>query len=874
MDALAKKPPTDKSSLDAYRGKRDPAATNEPFGAEPLHSSAATRRGAFVIHCHAARNLHYDLRLEVGGALTSFAVPKGPSLDPKEKRLAIQTEDHPIAYLDFEDVIPRGNYGAGAMIVWDQGRVHYPEAPAEEGIRDGKVDFILDGFKVGGRFALVRTNPRGAGPKPQRSDGKPFEWLLLKKVDGFSKPGSDIIAESPRSVLSGLTVEERADSLDVGEAVRAEAERLGAKPSTGKEGRRISPMLCSLEEPELEAEGWIYELKLDGVRILADKRGDDVKLSYRTGRPATASYPEIANAVRTLPVERALLDGEIVAFDETGKPNFQRLGQRIHARKHGDVSFVVTAVPVRYLVFDLLHIGDQDLTPLPLSARKALLEEVVRGQGFVRALDHIEDSGQALYDFCLEQGLEGVVAKRAASKYMEGPTRYPDWVKIKTEREADFVVVGYTKGEGGRKELGALDLASFDENGILMIRGKAGSGLAEATIATLLPRLEKLKRSKPQAAGTYGSKKAGRVHVKPELVVNVRYLGWSEDGALRFPVFRGLREDMAMEDCTEAPRLADDAAEALSDAPRDTKSDSRVAGRHRVPLTNQNKVFWPDEGFTKGDLCEYYEAIAPTLLPYLEDRPVMLVRYPDGIRGKSFYQWRVPWRAPSWIRSLPIKSEEDDKDVTCFLVEDLDTLLYIANLGCIPVHILGGRKGRLDLADFVTIDFDLGDRPLRDAVTLARALRDLTEEIGLPSFPKTSGQTGLHVFIPVGEGVGWPTAKMLGEVLGRILVAQHQDIATMMRSKERRVGKVYIDVGQIGASRTIVAPYSVRAHPGATVSTPLTWDEVGFALDPRALSIQTVPARVAKTGDPMAGLLAAEVDVGAAIEALSPHIGG
>ncbi len=327
-----------------------------------------------------------------------------------------------------------------------------------------------------------------------------------------------------------------------------------------------------------------------------------------------------------------------------------------------------------------------------------------------------------------------------------------------------------------------------------------------------------------------------------------------------------------MDDCTVAPRIADDAAEAIEDTPRKQENpDTRLAGRRRVQLTNQNKIFWPDDGYTKGDLCDYYEAIAPTILPYLEDRPVMLVRYPDGIRGKSFYQWRVPWRAPSWVRSLPIKSEEDE-DVTCFLVDDLDTLLYIANLGCIPLHILGGRRERLDLADFVTIDFDLEDRPLRDAITLARALHELLEEIGLPSFPKTSGQSGLHVFVPVGDGVGWSTAKMLGEVLGRILVTRHRKIATMNRSKEHRAGKIYVDVGQIGRSRTIVAPYSVRARPGATVSTPLTWDEVGFALDPRAFDIHTVVERVAKIGDPMAGLLGADVDIAGAIDALAPYI--
>jgi bifunctional non-homologous end joining protein LigD len=782
--------------------------------------------------------------------------------------LAVQTEAHPLDYLDFERVIPDGNYGAGSMIAWDRGRVRYLETSAEKGIENGKIDFELAGQKLKGRFALVRTS----GRKEPLAKVKQPEWLLLKKKDAFSREEGDILDEEPESIFCGLTVDELPRAQEIARAEEERAAREGAEIGTVL-GKRIVPMLCSLEGAELSDADYLYELKLDGVRIIADRNHEQVGLSYRTGRPATASYPEVADAMKRLCAERIVLDGEVIAFDERGKPDFQRLARRIHAMRPTDVRYAAMAVPVTFLVFDILALGDRDLRSLPLRVRKEILAKLVPKRGTIRVIDYVEARGDVLFEFCRQNGLEGVVGKRVDSTYREGPQRYPDWVKYKCERDAEFVVVGYTVGSGGRARLGALDLAAY-EGDKLIVRGRVGSGLDEKTIDGLLPRLEALKIDRAPAEGPWESAPRGRTYVKPEIVVSVRYGGFSDGGRLRFPVFRGERTDVEPKSCTAGAHLEeDDGVFAAALPPSDEAVPETV--ERRAKLTNQTKVFWPDEGYTKGDLCNYYEAIAPVLLPHLKDRPVVLVRYPDGIAGKSFYQWRVPPMAPKWVRSFPVRAlEEDGKEKTTFIVDDIDTLLYIANLGCIPLHVLAGRVQSLDSCDFLTIDFDLADADratgaMRSAIVLGRELKTVLDEIGLDGFPKTSGQTGLHVLVPLGPGVGFETAKMLAELLGRIVQSRHPDIGTMERVKEKRGGRAYIDTGQTGRSRTIVAPYSVRAYPGARVSAPLSWDEVSFALDPKRFTIFTELERVERLGDPMKDLLVRRPDVASAVERLA-----
>lgn len=850
------KAPGTADALERYREKRDPTRTTEPFAAAP-DAARATLVGRFVVHRHSATREHYDLRLEIGGTLKSFAVPKGPSLDPEKKNLAVNTEDHPLEYLEFEDVIPEGNYGAGPMIVWDRGRVRYLEGSAEEGVLRGKIDFELSGFKLAGRFALIHTGAR-------RGAAEQNQWLLIKKADVHARPGEDVLERDPRSVLSGLSIEELAELPALARRIEELAVTLGAE--TGAvDARSLRPMACALDGASLEDPRRFYELKLDGARIVAERRGGSVVLRYRNGRLCTQTFPEIARAVARLPVERCVLDGEIVAFDESGRPRFQRLAPRLMTVRAEEVLRATAEIPVAYLVFDLLEFGSRSLLGLPLRSRKAVLAELVRGRGLVRALDHLEGHGQALYDFCRAERLEGVVSKRADSPYRPGPKRSQDWVKIKCERDEDLVVVGWEEGRGARQSLGALRLASF-EGGELVLRGKVGSGLDRATLEAFERRLPQLEIAQCPAQGELDRPRGPVHHVRPELVVSVRFSGWTDDAHLREPVFRGVREDVPPSACVAAPP----GGERLDPA----TLPEAAAPVTRARLSNRDKVFWPEQGYTKGDLLDYYAAVAPVLLPFLRDRPVILVRYPDGIEGKSFYQWRPPEGTPSWIRTLELRDEEDRElrgDKSVFLVDSLDALLYIVNLGCIPLHVLASRAPDLESGDFFTLDFDIGEGTFRDAITLASSLRELLAEVGLEGFPKTSGQTGLHVLVPVGPHVPFGVTKALAELFGRLLEARHPKISTTERRVEKRGPRVFIDTGQTGRSRAIVAPYSVRAVTGATVSTPLGWDEVNLALDPRRFDIVTVPQRLAERGDPLARLLEARPDVMAAVSALERH---
>lgn len=827
--------PRDKG-LTSYRKKRDPSKTTEPFEAEPARRGGTTKRGRFVVHCHDAKRLHYDLRIQVGGVLESFAVPKGPSVRVGDKRLAVRTEAHPLRYLDFEGIIPEGSYGAGAMIVWDRGRVSYPKDPGEQGLENGALSLELEGFKLKGRFSLVRPS--------KRQGGKQEEWLLIKRDDSFASD-EDIVESKPRSVLSGVTVTELEDAEQIYQAALSHAASLGANEERML-ASRLTPMLCSLEDAPVDRAGFVYELKLDGVRILAERKEHEARLFYRTHRPATASFPEVVEGLRSLIARDVILDGEIIALDETGLPSFQKLGSRIHARRPSDVRFLRDAVPVVFVVFDILQLGAYDLRPLALHERKELLERVLPGDaGVIRRLDYFMDDGSALFSFCEEQGLEGLVAKRTGSAYHVGPRRTGDWIKIKRVREDDFVVTGYTAGKGARKRLGALDLATF-RDGELEPCGRVGSGLSEAEIDRLLPKLEAAE----------------------PLVARVRYAGWTEDGNLRHPVYLGIRTDVAPQDVVVSPKLED---ATMLENEVDTPAD-RVVGKAR--LTNQDKVFWPADGITKGDLCDYYEAVSSVLLPHLRDRPVTLVRYPDGIDGKSFYQWRIPDKAPPWLQSLRLRSpEEDGKEVSTILINDLSSLMYVANLGCIPLHVIASRAESLDTCDFLTLDLDVELASLKTAIPIALTIREVLDEIGLAGFPKTSGKSGLHVLVPLGAGLPFDLAKQLLELIARICLQRHPDAATMERRKEKRGARVLIDVGQTGPLRTIVAPYSVRAVPGAHVSTPLFWEEVSLALDPSSFDVFTVPERVLTLGDPMAEAFSRELDVPSTMRRLGELVG-
>ncbi|HSN90349.1 MAG TPA: DNA ligase D [Anaeromyxobacteraceae bacterium] len=832
--------------LERYRRKRDPQRTPEPFGdARPAGAGAPLR---FVVQKHAARRLHWDFRLELGGTLRSWAVPRGPSADPADKRLAVPTEDHPLEYADFEGVIPPGNYGAGAVVVWDRG-TWVPEGDAERGLARGDLKFQLRGHKLRGGFALVRTR-RG-------SPGKE-EWLLVKHRDDFADPRGEA-AYGQESVLSGRTVEEVAAGRGRAEEAAAEAARLGA-PRRRLAPSGVRPMLAEAREAAFTRDGWLFELKYDGYRMLARREGARALLRYRSGQEATLLWPEVARALETLPVADLFLDGELVVLDAQGRPSFQALQARAGLSRPEEIGRAALESPATLFAFDLLALGSRDLRSLPLRARKELLAQVVPRLGPIRYADHVEARGEDLLREVAARGLEGIVAKRADAPYRPG--RSPAWLKIRLERAGDFAVVGFTAPRGTRHGFGALHLAAREGNA-WVYAGSVGSGFAERDLEAIRERLGPSVRRTPPFAGPVPPGR-GNAWVEPELVVEVRYREWTRDGRLRHPVFVRLREDKRAEEAVRE----DGSGEPPAAAPA-------AAAARQVKVTNPGKVFFPGEGITKGDLVGYYREVAPFMLPFLRDRPLVLTRFPDGIEGKSFFQKDAPAWRPAWIRTVRVRSEGADRDVDHFLADDADGLAWIANLGAIPIHVWASRVGALDRPDWCVLDLDPKEAPFAHVVRVARAVRELCDAIGLPSCPKTTGQRGLHVLLPLGGQLTHEQSRTLAELVARAVEARHPDVATTARSLGARGGRVYLDFLQNGLGKTIAAPYSVRPRPGATVSVPLRWSEVGPRLDPARFTIRNVVARAGRLGsDPMAPVLAERPDLVGALERLRERMGG
>ncbi len=675
--------------LDRYRAKRDPGGTPEPFAPPHDGREDPLARRLFVVQKHAARRLHWDFRLELDGTLRSWAVPKGPSYDPADKRMAVEVEDHPVEYADFEGVIPEGNYGAGEVIVWDRGWWR-PHSDPREGLARGKLVFDLAGHKLRGEWTLVRT---------RRAQGGKQQWLLLKHRDALAGP-----RELPQeSVFTGRLVEEVAPVDRRGEAAIEEARRLGAaRLRRGADLARGRPMHATAARALPSGAGWLFELAHGGYRAVAARNGGRPSIRYPGGADATALWPEVATALALLPAD-ATLDGELVVLGEDGLPSVAALEERARLGRAPEIAAAAVGAPAALFASDLLAVGGLDLRPLPLRDRKRLLAGLVPRLGPLRLVEHVEGRGQALLEEVQARRLPGVVAKRVAAPWRPG--RSGDWREVRAGTPADR-----------------------------------------------------------------------RVHAAP------------------------------------APARAPERAE------------------RRVEVTNRDKVFFPEDGITKGDVVAYYREIAPYLLPWLRDRPVVLTRYPDGIHGKSFFQKDAPRWRPAWIRTVRIENE-DGRPLDHFLVDDAEGLAWIANLGVVPIHVQASRAGALDRPDWCVVDLDPKEAPFADVVRLALALRDLCDDLGLPSHVKTSGQQGLHVLVPLGGQLESAQARTLGELLARAVEREHPDIATTARAVGARGGRVYLDFMQNGAGKTIAAPYAVRPRPGAPVSTPLRWSEVGESLD-------------------------------------------
>jgi bifunctional non-homologous end joining protein LigD len=778
--------------LAEYRAKRHPGSTPEPSGSRGADGDATGETaGRFVVQEHHATRLHWDLRLERDGALVSWAVPNGIPDDPKRNRKAIRTEDHPLEYLEFEGDIPKGNYGAGSMRIWDHGTYE------AEKWRDDEVIATFHGERLNGRYALIRT---GKAPDAAK------EWLM-HRMD----PPADAEAEPmPQELV----------------------------PMLAKPGKL---------PPAREQEQWALEIKWDGVRALTYSEPGRIRLESRNGRDITASYPELRPLNRALSHHRAILDGEIVAFDADGKPSFSLLQSRMHLTGESQVRRRAAQTPVVLVLFDVLWLDGHSLMHLPYDERRARLDELeLTGAAWQTPAAHHGD-GAALLTATAEQGLEGLVVKRRDAPYEPG-RRSGTWIKVKNIQRQEVVIAGWLPGEGRRESrIGALvvgvhedaDPAVPEGVGPLRYAGRVGTGFTEQTLDDLARRLQPL-RTDVNPFGRGGPK--GAIWVRPELLAEVEFTEWTRDGLLRHPSFKGLRDDKDPEEVVR--ELPDDAREVTVVGPPE----------RTIRVSNWSKVLWPKTGFTKGDLVDFYRRIAPTLLPHLEGRPLTLKRYPDGVEGQHFYEKQSPKHRPEWVATAAVPTGR--KVIEYTLVRDTATLVWLANLADIELHTSLARADAPHCPTMLVFDLDPGaPADIVQCCEVALVLRGLFDGLGLVSLAKTSGSKGMQVYVPINRpDVTYAQTKPLARTIAELLERRMPDLVVSRQSKTLRPGKVLVDWSQNDEHKTTVNVYSVRARDRPTVSTPISWEEVAAcrdAGDPALLTFETgdVLRRVVDLGD-------------------------
>ncbi len=919
--------PESARSLDEYEAKRDFEKTPEP----PPKASPEPPAGGpltFVVQQHRATRMHYDLRLEVGGAMPSWPVPRGPSLDPAERRLAIQTEDHPLGYASFEGVIPRGEYGAGEVIVWDNGTYSPDEdgtlsfhdrAEAEarvlEGIERGKLSVTFRGRKLKGSWALVRTSAE------ERS------WLLLKHRDEAADPSRDLVAEDS-SVISGLAIADLQAGRLPDPARRGTPPDLAALRGVerGELPRTLAPMQAALADGPFDGADWLFEPKLDGIRALAFIEDGAVTLRSRRGLDVSAQYPALARAIAAQPVSSAIFDGEIVALDERGAPSFERLQQRMNLGGEGNIARADAELPVLFFPFDLLYLDGFDLRRTPLAERIEVLARVLRPGPLLQPVQSFEADGVAAYEAAVALGFEGVVAKRRDGAYLDG-RRSRQWLKVKARRSGDFVIGGWREGEGARAgSFGALLLGAYDGDGALCYVGRVGSGFSDRALEELRPRLDALAAEADPFADA--PPEPGRLtFVRPELVAEVEFANWTGDGRLRAPVFLRLRDDkppseVLREDAAAvaAPSVASPASEEreaaagagaavdslLEQLGREGERTHLEVGGVELAVTNLDKVLWPETAeqpaLTKRDLLHYLATVSPWLLPHLRDRPLTLTRYPNGIEGGSFYQKHYD-RPPPFVETVTVYTDSAGGDQQAILCNNLPTLLWLGQLADLELHVslarvsprpdaghlgasFSGSKAQVEASllnypDFVLFDLDpyiyagterAGDEPelnrraFTKAVEVARGLKELLDAASLSSFVKTSGATGLHICVPVLRQFDYAAVRSVAETFGGFLQRAHPRDVTLEWSVDKRGGKIFVDVNQNARIKNLAAAFSPRPKPGAPVSMPLRWDELDEVY-PTDFTILTAPARIAEVGDPWADILSHKHDLAALLGA-------
>ena len=831
-------------SLEKYSEKRTFDQTPEP-----APSPAETQPGGrvFCVQRHAARALHYDLRIEVGGALKSWALPHGPTLDPKEKRLAVMVEDHPLAYATFEGNIPQGNYGAGSMMLWDLG-TYEPllGMDADKQIERGDFKFRLYGQKLKGEFALVRMKTAKAN-----------EWLLLKKKDAAASTGWDATAHAS-SVKTGRTQEEIAMDLAPRQtsstALSRAADLPGAKLASMP--AKIEPMLAQIGDQIPESADWLYEIKWDGVRALAFVDGSSVRITGRKGTAIGSQYPEVtAGLGQAVKARSAILDGEIAALDDKGRPSFERIQPRIMNTDAGAVEQMMKSRPVVYFAFDLLYLDGYDLRDTPLAERKRILSMILQPHNSIRYSQSFDAGGRELYAAAKTQGLEGILAKRRSSRYVAA--RSKDWLKFKTANEQEFILCGFTEGE--RDFFGALVLGCWQEvdgKSVMHCAGTVGTGFDRKMMQAIHEKLAPLKTAKAPFAVPAMVEVKRATWIRPELVCTVRYLEWTSDGRLRAPVFVGLRPDVDPRDCWRNPQATAAAVPKERDvllAAAKTEEAFTIEGQ-RLQFTSLNKLYYPKDNVTKRDLINYYAAVSDLLIPYLEDRPLSLRRYPEGIEGEGFFQKHAEKGFPPWMRVEQIVAEDGHLRMQ-LIGKGKAELLFLANFGCIDQNPWMSRVQSIDHPDFVLIDLDPYECGYDKIVEAAHCVRRKLEQLGLESFPKTTGGDGMHLYIPIEPVYSYEQAKALAEIVARLVAAERPDLFTTPRSVARRdKGKVYFDYLQNGKGKTISAPYVLRAHAGAPVATPLEWREVRPGLTPGQFHIRNAMERFDRVGDLFEGV--------------------
>lgn len=854
--------------LTEYRKKRNFKVTPEP--AAKLERSKKNR---FVIQRHQASRLHYDFRLEMEGVLKSWAVPKGPSLNPKDKRLAMMVEDHPVSYIGFTGVIPEGNYGAGEVEIWDEG-TYTPVDPksnpvtekqALAALKDGNLKFILHGHHLQGEFALVRMKDEKA-------------WLLIKHRDDFATDDEytsentlpiKMIKEVKRTKVKSLIPTKKSAPKKAAVVKKnAEVKQPQQKFTRFKPGRKleefIEPMLASLGDEPFDNKDWIFELKWDGYRAIAELDKKKVKLYSRNGLSFNERYPTIVSELAAMNM-RAVLDGEVMVFNEDGRPDFQKL-QHYDDNRH---------LPLVYYVFDILSLNNKDLKGLPLLERKQILKDNLPKSDFIRFSDHVEENGKAFFEEVKKSNLEGIMAKKADNIYVEG-IRTKEWLKIKHTHTREAIIAGYTEGRGSRKHFGALILGEYKNNKLHYI-GHTGTGFSDKKLREMWTVMQKLIIDKSPFP-TKIPLNSETTWVKPELVCEIKYTEITRDGILRHPVFLHLRDDKRPAEVKpEAPPVETPDEDARVEKTTARKSQIKkekdqviTVDKHKVELSNLDKPYWPEDGFTKGDMITYYETMADFVLPYLKDRPLSLNRYPNGIHEKGFYHKNAGDIAPSYMKTAPIFSESNEKTIKYLVCNNKASLLFIANLGCIEMNPWNSRIQKIENPDWMVIDIDPSDKnTFDDVIETAQVVHEILEGVKVPSYCKTSGASGLHVYIPLGAKYHYDQVKDFGNIIAMMVTDQLPDTTTLERSLSKRAdNKIYVDYLQNRRGQTLASAYSLRPKPGATVSTPLEWKEVKPGLHPSQFHIKNVAERVKKKGDLFSAVLGKGIDLGKTLKLL------